>query len=397
MKTIVSINLGNFGSTGKIMFGISKAARLNGYITYQAYPNSEMVQSKTENDIIICSSFENLINRKLAYITGLNGCFSHIPTWIFLRKLDAIKPDIIHFHNLHNSYINIHMMFNYIKKHNIRVVWTLHDCWAFTGHCPHYTFVGCDRWTKGCGKCPQLSAYPPSLFDTTELLWKLKKKWFSGLENLTIVTPSEWLASQVKRSFLANYPIKVINNGIDLSVFKPTNSSFRNIHGIEGKIVVLGVAFGWGKRKGLDIFNYLANELDDRFQIVLVGTDNRVDAELHRCILSVHRTHNQRELAEIYSAADVFVNPTREDNFPTVNIEALACGTPVITFETGGSPETINDRCGCVVPVDNCTEMLREILKICEKKEIMSSECIKRAQELSMEDKFNEYISLYND
>lgn len=233
MKTVVSINLGNYGSTGRIMMGISDLARKNGYKTYQAYPESWNVQPKKPNDIIICSTFWNRVNQKLAYFTGLNGCFAPITTIRFLKTLDKIKPDILHFHNLHNSYLNLPMLFDYVRKHHIKVIWTLHDCWSFTGHCPYFTLVGCNKWKTGCGNCPQLSVYPKARIDKTHEMWLKKKKWFSGVEDLTLVTPSEWLAGLVKQSFLSEYPVKVINNGIDLNVFKPTKSNFREEHMID--------------------------------------------------------------------------------------------------------------------------------------------------------------------
>lgn len=393
---LVSINLGNFGSTGRIMIGISNVARTCGFTTYQAYPNSESVRKAQSNDIILCSTLLNKINRKLAHFTGLNGCFAVLPTLLFLRKLDKIQPDIIHFHNLHNSYINLPLLFNYVKKRSIKIVWTLHDCWAFTGHCPHFELIGCDKWKTGCGKCRQLDIYPETMIDTTALLWKLKKKWFTGVENLTVVTPSRWLADLVKQSFLKDYPIKVINNGIDLSVFKPTDSNFRERYKVsKDKFIVLGVAFGWGVRKGLDIFVELAKRLDGRFQIVLVGTDDKVDKQLPDNIISIHRTQNQKELAEIYTAADLFVNPTREDNFPTVNIEALACGTPVLTFRTGGAPEITDDNSGCIVDCGDVDAMENEIIRICSTAPFTTENCIHRAGCFDMWEKFDEYVVLY--
>lgn len=397
MKKVVSINLGNFGSTGRIMTGIAKTAGRQGYTTYNAYPESYNTQPKVENDIVICNTLANRINQKLAYYTGLNGCFAAFSTIRFLHVLDRIKPDILHFHNLHNSYINLPMLFRYVKRNHIRVIWTLHDCWSFTGHCPYFTLAGCDKWKTGCGDCPQLSIYPPSRIDTTRWLWKKKKKWFTGVEDLTIVTPSQWLAGLVNQSFLAVYPVRVINNGIDLDVFKPTKSDFREKHGINQEgLLILGIAFDWGKRKGLDVFSYLSEHLDDRYQIVLVGADANIDKELPKNIISIHRTHDQRELAAIYSAADVFVNPTREENFPTVNIESLACGTPVVTFATGGSPEIIDDNSGRIIKCDDKEGLLQEVVRICMDRECFKQNCINRAKLYEQNERFDDYVKLYN-
>ena len=201
----------------------------------------------------------------------------------------------------------------------------------------------------------------------------------------------------VSQSFLREYPVQVINNGIDLSIFKPTESNFREKYHCEDKFIVLGVAFGWGKRKGLDVFIELAKHLDERYQIVLVGTNETVEEQFSSSVICIRQTQNQMELAEIYTAADVFANPTREDNFPTVNMEALACGTPVITFKTGGSPEAIDETCGIVIEEDDIEEMRKKIEYICIKKPFSQEACVKRAQCFNKSDKFNEYVALYEE
>ena len=214
---------------------------------------------------------------------------------------------------------------------------------------------------------------------------------------MTIVTPSQWLADLVKESFLAEYPVKVIHNGIDLSVFQPTENDFREKYGLQNKKIILGVAFGWGERKGLDVFVELAKRLDcEQYQIVLVGTDDSVDKQLPTNIISIHRTQNQTELAKIYTAADLFVNPTREENYPTVNMESLACGTPVLTFRTGGSPEIIDETCGAVVACDDVNGLEKEILRIFEQVPFSEDDCLKRATRFDMQDRFKEYVSLYD-
>lgn len=396
MKTVL-INSCNFGSTGNIMLEIAETAENGGYTAAVCYPQSrDNSRKQKEKDFIIGTRFSRNIHLQLAGITGLNGCFSYFSTLKLLKKLDKLKPDIIHLHNLHNCYINLPMLFKYIKKHNIKTVWTLHDCWSFTGHCPHFDMIGCDKWKTGCYSCPQYKEYPKSLFDNSKIMYRLKRKWFTGVENMTIVTPSEWLASLVKESYLKDYPVKVINNGIDLNIFKPTESDFRKKYALENKYIVLGVAFGWGRRKGLDVFIELAKRLDEeKYKIVLAGTDDNVDKLLPENIISIHRTQNQTELAEIYTAADVFANPTREENYPTVNMEALACGTPVVTFNTGGSPEMLDETCGAAVAKDDNDAMYNEIIRICEAKPYSMEACIKKAKGFDKNEKFGEYIRLY--
>lgn len=396
--TVVAINLGNYGSTGTIMRKLLSDAEENGFETFAAYPGTTFNKPKQKNDIIICSGFFNKLNKGLGSYTGYIGCFSFLHTKLFLGKLSKIKPDIIHLHNIHSSYINHSMLFRYIKKHNITVVWTLHDCWSFTGQCGYFDLIGCKKWMTGCGGCPNINTYPAARVDRADKMWRLKKQWFTDVENMRLVTPSQWLCDLTKESFLKDYPIKVINNGIDLNVFKPTKSDFREKYNLENKYIVLGVAFGWGERKGLDVFIELAKRLDsEKYQIVLVGTNAETDKLLPENVISIHRTQNQTELAEIYTAADVFTNPTREENYPTVNMECIACGTPVVTFNTGGSPEMLDETCGTVVPKDDNDAMYNEIIRICETKPYSKEACLKRAKEFDKNLKNREYIDLYND
>ena len=395
---ILQINTCNFGSTGKIMLSIQKACRDNGHEAFVAYAKSRSnLRGKKQGDILIGSILSRNLHLLLGNITGFNGCFSYFSTLNFLRRVKKISPDIIHLHNLHNGYINLPLLFKFIKKHNIRTVWTLHDCWAFTGHCPYFTLAQCEKWKSGCCGCPIYKEYPASLFDNSKFMYSLKKKWFTGVSGLTIVTPSKWLGDLVKQSFLGDYPIMVINNGIDLSVFKPTESDFRKKYNCEDKFLILGVAFPWSKRKGIDVFIELSKQLDSKYQIVLVGTDDNIDKQLPQNIISIHRTHNQAELAEIYSTCDLFVNPTREENYPTVNMESIACGTPVLTFNTGGSGEIPNNTCGDVVSKNTVEAVFKKINDIFDNNPFTEANCLKRAQSFAAEEKYAEYIKLYRE
>ena len=396
---VLSINTSNFGSTGNIMLRLQECCKSNGMKMLVAFPKSRSnMKKRVANSIYIGSILSRNIHLQLSNLTGYNGTFSYFSTLNFLRKVKKYNPDIIHLHNLHNGYINLPLLFKYIKKNNIPVIWTLHDCWSFTGHCPHFTMAKCDKWKTGCHDCPSYREYPASLFDNSKKMYKLKKKWFAGVPNMTIVTPSQWLADLVKESYLKDYPVKVIHNGIDLEIFKPTPSNFRQKYGIDdGKHLVLGVAFGWGKRKGLDVFVELARRLDsDKYRIVLVGTDDNVDKKLPSNIIAIHRTQNQTELAEIYTAADLFVQTTREENYPTVNMESIACGTPVLTFGTGGSPEIIDETCGSVVGCDDVDALEGEIKRICEMKPYSTAACFEKARAFDNLVRCKEYVSLYD-
>ena len=288
------------------------------------------------------------------------------------------------------------MLFKYLKKKDIPVIWTLHDNWAFTGRCAQFR---CEKWKTGCGNCPHLDYYPKSLFlDNTNAVWKVREKLYNSLKKLTIVTPSKWLAGLVQESFLKNnHNIRVINNGINLDLFKPTENTFRKDHNLEGKTILLAVAYYWDDGKGLNVFKKLATELPDNYQIVMVGTNDDVDKQLPDNIISIHKTYNQEELIKIYSAADAFVNPSTDDNFPTVNMEAIACGLPVITYNTGGCTEIIDETCGIEVVSGNYEKMKEAILELGKTKTFTKDNCIKRSKLYNMTDKYREYIELYNE
>jgi len=394
VKKLAIINAVPYGSTGKIARGIDSVARKNGMETLVVYSWTKGFRKSNDDGVIVTSFLGKLIHMGMAKITGKHGCYSVKSTKRLIKRLKKFKPDAINLHIMHSWSINLPMLFNYVKENNIPVVWTMHDCWAFTGHCPYFDMVGCDKWKTGCYGCPQYKKYPVSCFDNSKKMWNLKKKWFTGVKNMTLVTPSEWLEGLVKQSFLSEYPVKVINNGIDLNIFKPTDSDFRRKYGLENKYVILGVAFDWGARKGLDVFSELAKRLDDTYQIVLVGTDDEIDKTLPDSIISIHKTENQTELAKIYSAADLFINPAREDNFPTVNMESIACGLPLITFKTGGSVEIFDEGSGLMVEKDDIDGMERAIRKVRSDGILSRKECILRSKKYDQNERFAEYVDL---
>ena len=378
------------------MKGIHQKATEKGHTCLAMVPPEKKQTTKEEHIHFIGTPTSRRLNAYLGILTGFEGCFSLFSTIKALKKIQSFKPDIIHLHNLHGTYINLPLLMRYIKKHKIRVVWTLHDCWAFTGHCPHFAYENCGKWKTGCSHCPRYRLYPKSLFDNSKFMWKLKKRWFTSIENLTIVTPSKWLADLVRDSYLKEYPVKVIHNGIDLDVFNPTKSDFRRQYGIsDNQKIVLGVAFGWGVKKGMDVLMELSKHLGKDFRIVMVGTNDAIDEQLGNTIISIHRTQDQKELSAIYSAADVFVNPTREEVLGLTNIEANACGTPVITFRSGGSPECIDETSGSVVDCDDVDAMKREILRICKEMPYSQTDCINRAKKFNVAHMFKDYISLF--
>ena len=332
------------------------------------------------------------------FFKGEHGFASEKVTERMIACINEYQPDVIQLHNIHGFYLNVEMLFNYLKVAGIPVVWTLHDCWSFTGHCAYFDYAGCDRWKEGCGNCPQhRTAYPYAIFkDNSRENYKRKEKAFTKVPNLTIVTPSQWLADLVGQSFLKKYPVKVIPNGIDREVFSPMEGRFRRKYGLQEKKVLLGVANIWEKRKGLNVFLELASRLPEEYQIVLVGVSDRQSKKLPEKILGIPRTGKPSELAQWYTLADIYVNPTYEDNFPTTNLEALSCGTPVITFATGGSPEAIDASCGKVVPKGDVDALLAAILDM-EESPVLKESCILKSRQYDKEERFREYIKLYED
>lgn len=405
MKIVYVNTVCGTGSTGKIAVDLYKIAKQGGHSPFISYGRGSAEESLSSYKIgnKIDFSCHVLIN----FFLGKSGFGSKAVTKRFLKWLDEVNPDLLHLHNLHGFYLHVGMLFEYIKTHNIPVIWTLHDCWPLTGQCAHFDYANCDKWKTNCHHCPIFrSNYPYSLFkDNSRENYILKKTAFTGVSNLTIVTPSNWLADIVRNSFLREYPVKVIPNGINLELFKPANTSSA-VNGTniissnqQPAKIILGVANVWTKRKGLDYFFRLADMLDDTFHIVLIGVSKKQQAQIKASygarITPITKTTNQQELVAWYQRAHVFVNPTLEDNFPTTNLEALACGTPVITFKTGGSPESVNDTCGIVVEKGNIIQLKEAILSLKTRTDITSSSCCAQALNFDRNTRFREYLSIY--
>lgn len=334
------------GSTGGIMMKEHRELLAAGEESYAFWGRGREAEKPIE--MKFASDAEVKLDVLQTRIDGKAGFHSKNATKRLLSRLEEIQPDVVHLHNLHGYYVNVEMLFEWLAKHDCKVEWTLHDCWAFTGHCAYFTYVKCTQWKDRCAyskPCSQLNTYPKT-YSKVSCSWNFehKKRVFNLLpaERMKLITPSQWLANLVGESFLGDFPVEVRHNTIDTSVFKPTPSDFRERYGIGDRFMILGVACPWTERKGLADFVRLAGELDsEKFAIVLVGLSEKQIKDLSKQLVALPKTENTERLVEAYSAADVFFNLTVEDNYPTVNLEAEACGTPVVTYDTGGCAETI--------------------------------------------------------
>lgn len=305
----------------------------------------------------------------LSRVLDNSGFLSKRATAALLVRLEAYRPDVIWLHNLHGYYINLPMLFAWLKQHpEIKKYWTLHDCWSFTGHCAHFVMKGCGKWKTGCEQCSQLRTYPACYgLDRSSTNYREKRTAFTGVENLTLITPSQWLANLVSESFLQEYPVQVIHNTIDTEIFKPTPGTFKAEYGLEGKCMVLGVAVGWDRAKGYDDFLQLRRLLSEEYVIVLVGVTLQQQKRLPAGILGIERTADQLQLAEIYSAADIFLNPSRQETFGLTTLEALSCGTPAVVYNSTACEEVANQYGGTIVEAGAVEALAREVCLLWQK------------------------------
>jgi glycosyltransferase involved in cell wall biosynthesis len=397
MKVLQINTVINSSSTGRIAVDIGKLLISNGHESYIASANGNF--TNTSEIIKIGNLWDIRWHGLMTRLFDRHGFGSIKATKKLVVEIKRIKPDVIHLHNLHGYYINIEILFNYLKMSKIPVVWTLHDCWAFTGHCTYFDYVNCFRWETGCFSCPNKRAYPASwLWDNSKLNYKQKKNLFNSVPVISIVTPSRWLADYVSKSFLGAFPISLICNGVDLRIFYPrTTGNIKERLGIGNRFMLLGVANVWDKRKGLNDFIQLNKLIGKDLVIVLVGLNKKQLKGLPEGIIGIARTENIDELADLYSAADIFLNPTWAETFGITNAESLACGTPVITYRTGGSPEAINEQTGIVVPRGDINSLYSAILEIRKNGKFhYSSSCVLRAMGFyNMDINYHGYIDLY--
>lgn len=390
MKKLLQINItANWGSTGKIAEAIGLTAIAHGWESYLAY--GRWANPSRSQLIKVGNGIDKYLHFAEQRICDNEGLSSRRATKKLVKQIDEIKPDIVQLHNIHDHYLNYKILFEYLNRTNIKVVWTFHDCWAFTGHCFHFVTKNCEKWKTGCYECPMKNILPKTFWDRSKKNYELKNRLFTECNNLTIVPCSEWMESFVRQSFLKEKKIEVIKNGVDITVFKP------GVKDSSDWFSVLAVSSVWNKEKGLADIIKLREILPRKYIITIVGLTEKQVQDLPDSIQGIQRTQNVYELVDLYSKADVLINPTYADTFPTVNLEAMACGTPVVTYRTGGSPESIDEKTGLVVEQGDVNGLAAAIDEICSRDRMeFAKDCrIRAVQEFDKDKCFEKYISLY--
>ncbi|WP_317414259.1 glycosyltransferase [Holdemanella porci] len=378
-------------STGRICTDLAKELDKEGHQVKIAYGRDSVPPQYEKYAVKIGSEFDVKLHGIKSRMFDRAGFGSENATKRFIEWVEKFDPDIIHLHNIHGYYINVEILFDYLRRCNRKIIWTLHDCWSFTGHCTYFDYVSCTKWKEGCFNCSQRREYPESLLiDNSKNNYIEKKKIFTGIKNLIIITPSKWLADLVHQSFLKEYPVFVINNGVDTDVFKKNSMISDSKNKYVDKKIILGVAAIWNRRKGLRDFIELSKIIDDRYKIIVVGVSENQINMLPPNIIGIKRTNSVEELSKLYNIATVFVNPTYEDNYPTTNLEAIACGTPVISYKTGGSSESALIY-GDVVEKGDIDSLRKKIYDIKYVKPIKNF----KVEDISVHKMILQYIELY--
>ena len=400
-RTLLQINsVVNSGSTGRIAEEIGQTAIEAGWRSVIAYGRNP--RPSASELIRIGNDWDVRLHGLRSRVFDDHGFGSRRATEAFIREAEKLNPTVVHLHNLHGYYLNIDVLFRWLARSGVPVVWTLHDCWPFTGHCAHFTFAGCARWKTGCFSCPQTRSYPSSfLFDRSRRNWERKRELFSAVKNLTLVPVSDWLAGLTKESFLGNKKIVRIFNGTDTETFSPKSAEtirrIREKYGLGDRFVVLGCATSWGERKGLRHYVELAERSNDDFAVVMVGVDDRLKRELPERIVSISRTESTEDLASLYSAADVVLNLSCEETFGLTTVEGFACGTPGIVLRATASPELVTPETGFVVEQGDVEGILSAAAEIRSRgKAAFSAACRARALAcFDRRERWADYLSLY--
>lgn len=398
MKLLQINSTANWGSTGRIAEQIGDVAISLGWESYIAY--GRYANKSSSHLIKIGNKVDSAWHLLCSRLFDCQGLCSRKATKRLINQIEQIKPDLIHLHNIHGYYLNYDILFKYLKSAGVPVVWTLHDCWAFTGHCAHFSYDQCMKWKAECSQCPLKKEYPSSfLLDRSKENFRYKKELFTSVDNITVVSVSNWLNSVVEDSFLANFQKCVVYNGVDTDTFTPLSDVdvLRDKYGLKGKKVLLGVASAWDKYKGVDDYLRLQEFLSSHVKLVLVGLSEKQIECLPEGIIGIRRTQNVQELVRFYSLADIVLNLSYQETFGLTTVEGFACGTPSIVYNKTASPELINKSCGKIVEAGNMAQLLSAIDEVLSNgKAHYTVACRRRAETLfNKNDRYKDYIKLY--
>ncbi len=396
MKVLMINVVCGIRSTGRICTDLATALENQGHEVKIAYGREVVPEQYQKYAIRIGSDRDVKLHATWSRMYDACGWGSISATKIFIDWIKEFDPDIIHLHNIHGYYINVEILFSFLKTCGKRIIWTLHDCWAFTGHCCYFSAVECEKWREQCRNCVQIHSYPKSLIDRSRMNYLKKKKLFQTVGKMYLVTPSEWLSELVKDSFLREYAVRVIPNGIDTEIFCPTNSYFKKTNKIDDKKMLLGVASVWEKRKGFDDFLELRRLLPDEFIIVLVGLTHQQINELPKGIVGIEHTESIKELVDIYSAADIFINLSVEETMGLTTVEAMSCGTPSIVYNCTALPEVVDEISGIVVSPHDLEGVVGAIYELMEKRRDKLDPRAK-AMNYRKQNRYEEYLMFYDE
>ena len=386
------------GSTGVIVEDIHKLSIEKGIESYVAYSTTN--RSAVPNGYRIGNNLGKKIHALFSRINGKQAYFSRNATVKFLRYIDEIKPDIVHLHNLHSNYINLNMLLKYLAEKDIKTVVTLHDCWFYTGGCFHYTSVDCYKWMDGCGNCPKKMVDTPAyLFDCSKKILDDRKKYFSRIKNLTVTGVSQWILDEAKRGIFHKNNGAVIYNGVDTEVFCPTASDVRKKYNSEDKFVILAPANKMLSPVNKVVFEKVVESIDENTVMWLLACPKDKRGDLSNNVIPIDFVTEREELIKLYSAADVMLNPTREESLSLLNVECMSCGTPVITFKNTGVKETVDNHSSFAVENEDTKAILVKLNEIKEKgKAYYSADCRKNvAEKFEKKKNYNRYIELYTE
>ncbi len=393
MKVLQINSFGNL-STGRIAVDLYRTLVSEGHEGIVAFARNSIADDVSY--IKIGSDWDVKIHGLMTRITDKTGFYSEEVTKKLIKEIKDYNPDVVQLHNIHGYYLNIEVLFNFLKSYGKPVIWTLHDCWSYTGHCCHYSMVQCYRWKSGCYNCVQKDVYPASiLFDNSKWNYQRKKELFTGMKNMTIVAVSKWLAGEIRQSFMKEYPLKVIYNGIDLKSFCPTESDLREKYDLWDKIIILGAASTWA-RKGLNDFIKLSQMLDNRYKIIVVGVNDKEKALLPDNMIGISRINSIQDLAGLYTAADVFFNASVEETFGLTTVEAMACGTPVIVYDETALPEVVDENCGLIVKAHDLDTVVAQVENVIHEKSNVRF-LLERARDYEANSQYKKYVELYKE